>query len=237
MFPNAQTWLGVWERGLQATPLQRALLILQALTPEASWHELCRLPLGERDARLLVAREALFGPRLEALARCPACGEALELSLRVADLRLGQGPTRQTLEHGHHRLTLRPLDSLDLAAALTSPDPAHTLTLRAVEEASHQGRNVEAAQLPPGVLDAAAQRLPETDPQADLLLQLSCPDCRHAWAAPFDTVAFVWCELNAWALRTLTEVHRLASAYGWREGDILALSPTRRQFYLGMVGA
>ena len=41
---------------------------------------------------------------------------------------------------------------------------------------------------------------------------------------------------DAWALRTLAEVHRLASAYGWREQDILALSPARRQLYLGMVG-
>lgn len=236
MSPDAPTWLGVWEQGQRATPLQRALLILQALAPDASWHELCRLPLGERDARLLAAREALFGPRLEALAHCPACGEALELGLRVADLRLGQGPAPQTVEHGDYRLTLRPLDSLDLASALGSPDPARTLTLRAVEEASHQGRSVEGAQLPPEVLDAVAHHLPETDPQADLLLRLSCPACRHAWAAPFDPLAFLWRELNAWALRTLAEVHRLASAYGWREQDILALSPARRQLYLGMVG-
>lgn len=236
MFPGAQTWLGVWEQGQRATPLQRALLILQALTPGASWQELSHLPLGERDARLLAAREALFGPRLEALTHCPACGERLELSLQVAELRLGQSPTRQTLEHGEYHLILRPLDSLDLASALASADPARTLTLRAIEEVSFQGQALEAAQLPQEVLEAVANQLPETDPQADLELKLSCPACRHAWAAPFDPLAFVWRELNAWALRTLAEVHRLASAYGWREQDILALSPVRRQLYLGMVG-
>jgi hypothetical protein len=235
MFPDAQTWLGVWERGRQATPLQRALLILQALTPEASWQELCRLPLGERDAGLLAAREALFGPRLEAIAHCPACRERLELSLRVADLRLGQPPTHQALEHGAYRVILRPLDSQDLASALSSPDPARTLTLRAIEEASRQGQVVEATELPPEVLGAVADRLPQTDPQADLEFRLSCPVCQHTWVAPFDAVAFVWRELSAWALRTLADVHRLASTYGWREGDILALSPARRQFYLGMV--
>jgi len=35
----------------------------------------------------------------------------------------------------------------------------------------------------------------------------------------------------------LSDVHTLARAYGWRERDILTLSPTRRQFYLNMVGA
>ena len=40
---------------------------------------------------------------------------------------------------------------------------------------------------------------------------------------------------TAWAVRLLGEVHELASAYGWREHDVLALSPWRRQAYLQMV--
>jgi hypothetical protein len=32
-------------------------------------------------------------------------------------------------------------------------------------------------------------------------------------------------------------VHLLASAYGWSEGDILSMSPVRRQFYLEISGA
>jgi hypothetical protein len=31
------------------------------------------------------------------------------------------------------------------------------------------------------------------------------------------------------------EVHLLASAYGWRESDILAMTPWRRQLYLELV--
>jgi hypothetical protein len=34
----------------------------------------------------------------------------------------------------------------------------------------------------------------------------------------------------------LREVHTLAWAYGWREADILAMSPARRQFYIELVG-
>jgi hypothetical protein len=32
------------------------------------------------------------------------------------------------------------------------------------------------------------------------------------------------------------EVHRMASAYGWREADILAMSAFRRQRYLELIG-
>ena len=78
-------------------------------------------------------------------------------------------------------------------------------------------------------------QMAEVDPQANLQLDLSCPACGHRWQVLFDIGSFFWSELNAWAQRLLAEVHVLASAYGWREADILNLSPSRRQFYLGLI--
>jgi hypothetical protein len=76
----------------------------------------------------------------------------------------------------------------------------------------------------------------EADPQAEVQLALACPACRHQWQVSFDIVSYFWSEINARSQRLLWEVHALASAYGWREADILAISPQRRQFYLEMVG-
>ena len=73
------------------------------------------------------------------------------------------------------------------------------------------------------------------DPQADVQLALSCPACGQQWRATFDVVSFLWDELDAWARRLLREVHTLASAYHWREADILAMSRWRRQYYLDLV--
>ena len=50
----------------------------------------------------------------------------------------------------------------------------------------------------------------------------------------FDVAAFLWASVERWALLTLRDVHQLALAYGWGEGDVLALSPLRRQLYLEM---
>jgi hypothetical protein len=86
-------------------------------------------------------------------------------------------------------------------------------------------------------VDAVIARMAEADPQADVQLDLSCPACRHRWLAVFDIVSFLWSEIDASARRTLQDVHRLATAYGWREPDILALTPWRRQVYLEMAGA
>ena len=66
-------------------------------------------------------------------------------------------------------------------------------------------------------------------------LALACPECGHRWTETFDIVSFLWAELDSCAHRLVGDVHSLASAYGWRESDVLALSPSRRQAYLELV--
>jgi len=78
-------------------------------------------------------------------------------------------------------------------------------------------------------------RLSLADPHADIRLDLDCSACQARWQAPFDIVPFLWSAVDAWALRLLRDVHRLARAYGWREADILALSPPRRRCYLELL--
>lgn len=107
---------------------------------------------------------------------------------------------------------------------------------RCLIEARHDGDPVPAAALPNNVVTSIAGCLGELDPQAEVLLDMVCPDCGTQWQALFDIAGFLWAELDAWARRTLLEVHRLAWTYGWREADILALSQQRRQRYLQMIG-
>jgi hypothetical protein len=52
-----------------------------------------------------------------------------------------------------------------------------------------------------------------------------------------DIERFLWAKINAVARRLLHEVHILAQVYHWSEAEILALTPTRRQFYLEMAQA
>ncbi|MEA2488926.1 MAG: hypothetical protein QOH21_718 [Acidobacteriota bacterium] len=82
------------------------------------------------------------------------------------------------------------------------------------------------------MLDAVAEALEGED---DLRLAVTCPDCGAAWDVAFDPGAYLWHEVDAAAIRVLREVDALASAYGWSEEQILALSPRRRAVYLRMV--
>jgi hypothetical protein len=109
------------------------------------------------------------------------------------------------------------------------------LLKRCVVSVDHAGKACDPAELSQHVLDVLSQKIEELDPQAEIRTVLSCPECSHQWQLQFDITSFLWTEINTWAERTLRSIHRLASAYGWTEREILNLSPIRRQLYLGML--
>ena len=240
---TAAELLRVWEEGTLLSPLHRALALLQAAAPEMSFEQLARLPIGQRDRRLLQLRAAVFGPEVAAVASCPQCGEKLDVTFHCDQLNVespppGDGPFR--LECDGHSLTFRVPDTFDLMAAGALPDPAaaETQLLHRCLLSAHRGDDALSPDtLPEPVLAALALRLAESDPQADLQLAMGCPACAHRWAETFDIVSFFWREIEAWAGRLFGEVHTLASAYGWTEHEILSLSPTRRRLYLEQVNA
>lgn len=92
-----------------------------------------------------------------------------------------------------------------------------------------------AADIPVEIVDAAIECMSEADRQADVWLDLTCPCCERRWKETFDIVSYLWSELQERAKELMREVHILASAYGWREAEILALSASRRQRYLEML--
>jgi hypothetical protein len=233
--------LTVWEQGQNEPPYGRALLLLSAACPEQSPDELARISIGGRDACLLTLREWTFGSRLTAVITCPACGERLEVTVPVGDVRTAApDPAREefNLEMDGYRVDFRLPSTIDLREADSSGGGERMRTAlirRCILKARRRDEEVDTDQLPIPVVEAVVARMAEQDPQADMHLALTCPGCSHRWHALFDITSFFWSEIQAWALCILREVHVLASAYGWREADILAMSPLRRQSYLSMV--
>jgi hypothetical protein len=75
----------------------------------------------------------------------------------------------------------------------------------------------------------------QADPHVEIWLALNCPVCDHRWKITLDITSYLWAEIDRWARRLLSQVHIIASNYGWGESDILALSPLRRQNYLDLI--
>ena len=240
---SAAELLSIWEAGWGVTPSERALALLAPACPESSSEHLAALSIGERDWRLLTLREATFGSQIAATALCPGCGQRLELALEVADIRLPAPPDQPAellrLSVEEYDVRFRLPGTADLAAVATESDlaSARQLLLRRCVMSARQGP-VEVAldRLPEHILSAIVARMAEIDPQANVQLAVSCPNCHEKWEATFDIAGFFWSEVDAWGQRLVREVHALASAYGWREVDIVAMSPLRRQMYLELIG-
>lgn len=242
--PTAAELLSLWENGLRQGPIDRALSVLEAAYPEQSADTLAGLSIGERDARLFRVREICFGPRIICTMLCPRCAERLEWESKVAELCVHEGKISSAelcVEAEAYRLRFRLPNSRDLAAVCEDGDGdrkgdrRQRLLRRCLMGATTpEGGTLRMEQLPETALQAMVREMERADPQSNLHIRLACPACGHGWQGLFDIVSFLWAEINHWAERTLRAVHVLAHAYGWREADILSMSPTRRQMYLEM---
>lgn len=247
---SSAAMLDAWEVGAQVAPIARGSVLL-AVSGQAqqSWSQ--RPPVGGQgdhgysvgraDALLLTLRGATFGPTLAAVTDCPRCREALEFDTTVADLLLSprDGSLEDTLWSGADTVVRYRLPThADLQAVADLPDEqtaAAALFAACVLSAEAEGRPVRADELPPEVVEAVSADMGVHDPQAELTLAFSCPACSHTWVASFDIGDYLWNEVAAQARTLLAEIHVLAGAYGWCEGDILSLSPARRRAYLELV--
>lgn len=238
---SAAELLNTWEQGLGQPPAQRALNLLVAACPDTPHDVLVRLSIGQRDGCLLTLREWMFGSQLASLVACPRCGERLELTFDTAQIRAApvhEPAEALALEVAGYEARFRLPNSLDALVSTSHGDVAaarRALLERCLLEVRRAGEAIVPRDLPPEIVDAVSARMAEDDPQADVRLALECPACDLPWQATFDIVSFFWNEIEAWAYRLLRDVHTLATAYGWREADIVALSPWRRQMYLEMV--
>lgn len=243
---NANNMLNVWEQGLNQTPLRRAILLLAVALPQVSTETLTKLSIGQRDAWLLRLRARLFGSTLVNTAICPACSQRIEWHNEIADILLPFNENYSDelekpfdLKIDDYQIQFRLPNSADIAVAIgndTNENAQQTLLTHCVMSIKKSDHDHAIDELPDHIIDAIAERIEMLDPQADISMNLSCPECSHQWGVLFDIASFIWTELTEWAERTLHTVHRLARGYGWSERDILRLSPVRRQLYLGVLG-
>lgn len=238
---SASELLNVWERGLSQSPIQRAMTLLVAACTEMSPDQLANLRIGERDGLLLSLREQIFGSQLVSQAICPSCGDRLELTFSVSDIRIVPETEPKSVlvtTIDEYEVQYRLPNSLDLGAVTDRSDLARMrqqLLDRCLISAHFKDEDFEISKLSEDILSKVLAEMAQSDPQANIQLALSCPVCNHQWQEIFDVVSFFWIEIHAWARRLLGDVHILASTYGWREVDILAMSSQRRQLYLEMI--
>ncbi|MET8944442.1 hypothetical protein ABZX30_12860 [Streptomyces sp. NPDC004542] len=234
---GAADLLAAWEAGLAQEPAGRALLLHRAARPDLGDEPgtLLGLPVGAREADLFALRRALFGERMQVRLECGGCGQDMEFDLDAAQFArtlAGPGEPLLGIAEDGWEVEFRLPAVADLAAAARAADPRRALLARCVVTAVRDGAPVPADALPAAVQRRIAEAAEAADPGADVTLNVACPECGDATRAELDIASYLWTELDAWARDVLLDVHLLATAYGWSEPEILALSPLRRRYYL-----
>lgn len=238
---SALELLRVWERGAFQSPVQRALSLLAAAWPDLAPETLADMRIGLRDSMLLTFRERLFGPLVECVSLCPECGERLDLTFSIDDVRTqaeGEIPETVAVDVDGCRVQARLPNSTDLLCLSVDAGLAENQALvlaRCVESVSRGDEELSLDDLSESAFQALGAAMARADPQADAQLDVVCPGCGHRWVELFDIATFLWHEIETWAGRMIRDVHLVASTYGWTETDILAMSPRRRQAYLDLI--
>ncbi|MBX9395816.1 hypothetical protein K4749_19970 [Streptomyces sp. TRM72054] len=234
---GAAELLATWEAGLAEAPAGRALLLHRTARPDLDARALPALPVGEREADLFALRRALFGERMQIRLDCAACGADMEFDLDAGEFARTVGVRGESVvrvAHDGWEVEFRLPGVADLTAAARSADPRGALLARCLVSAAEDGTAVTAEALPGPVQRRIAEAVEAADPGADVTLNVACPECGRATRAELDIASYLWTELDSWARDLLLDVHLLATAYGWSEPEILALSPLRRRYYLEM---
>jgi len=229
--------LAIWDQVAVARASNRPTILARGFSGARS-AEVAAWPVGERDAYLLAVHRTAFGDRLALLAQCPACKEPASFEVSVTALLEQPGAQAWPLiiDHNGIALTCRRPSALDLVQAWSNdaslPEAYRRLCNACIAAQRTDGEPVDFAELDEAAIEAASRALGEADPVADIRFALTCPGCAKEWAAQFDPPHALWRALDAWARLALNDVRQLARAYGWSEAEILAMHPSRRQFYL-----
>jgi hypothetical protein len=211
------------------------------------------LVVGDREALLLHLRRLTLGDRLPCVLYCPApgCGEPMDLELRTSDLLLppyeGVCPEYEATL-GDDGVTSRVRFRLPTGAdqeaaavlAVADPEAAAELLLRRCLLQLGAGDGQAAIVTPETDLPEAVRRelpalLSRLDPQAELLLSLTCPACGHPFSALFDAAAYLFQEVASRAASLYREVHLLAFYYHWSEAEIMGMTSVKRRRYLDLL--
>jgi len=191
------------------------------------------LLVGDREYLMLRLRELTLGDEVKAVLQCPGCTQRMDVSFRISETPVEE--RRQTsavysVALANRQVLFRLPSGGDQEAvlAMEAPSAVNELLRRCVLDDGGQPLEREDRE----TVIAEMERLA---PRVELELDAVCPECGHAFVAPFDTTAFFFDEMRASRDQLLREFHALAFYYHWSESDILSLGRDRRRTYLGLL--
>jgi hypothetical protein len=196
------------------------------------------LTVGDREALLLGLRGLVFGDDLACVVDCPACGERMDIDLLVSDLLVApyaESAERHTIAFEHEGKSREAVVRLPTGDDQEAAARAADLEAGVAELVARCVVLLDDTVPPDALADAVSEPLAALDPQAELVIDVSCPACDEPVSALVDAAAVLLAELTASDERLLREVDAIARVYHWSEAEILGLDVRRRRRYLELL--
>jgi hypothetical protein len=211
-----------------------ALLARCAAADERYWWQ---QPVGARIAallRLLAITER--SSTLELQSRCTqtACRQLFEFELPLPALvaLTSTGTPLEVLLDGERRVSMRCAIGEDLRQWRAARPRSRVEAIATMVATLRMDGTVG-----PEDNQALAEAMSARDPLVDFSVACACPMCGATQSVTVDLEAVVLGRLDARQRALVSDVHRLASQYGWTEGEVLAIPPSRRARYLALIDA
>ena len=225
-----------------ATAAGVSVELLESMLDRRLGESAALVPIGQRDAAFVDLRVASFGPQLDARATCPSCEAEFETSI---DLTIFDQPARPSADSPRQamvevdgiQVTVRLPTRLDIEWAQTQPDPAHALIERCMptSDPAPAGDGAGAGEWSAETIQHIEAAIEAADPLIEIQFSYSCAECGEQFTRRFDICDHLTNDVLSYGRRLMSEIHVLASRYGWTEPEILALPPRRRRSYLDLV--
>lgn len=187
--------------------------------------EAASLTTAERDRLLAELWIRTWGPSITGSPVCSQCATRFDMSFGLDELCAATWPepppVRITSEGRRYRV---PTGADELA--VTALPTERAVALLATRCALDEGSEADASTL--------AQAFEASVPVLDLDLDARCPGCGYPSAVAFRLQSYLLTALRAERARLPTQIHTLATAYGWSVREILELPRSTRIQLVGL---
>jgi Zn finger protein HypA/HybF involved in hydrogenase expression len=217
------------------------------------------LLVADREYLVLKLRQLSFGSRVQTTLVCPDCRQPLDMEFDVdaipvevrhpsADtvaLELSDAATFiDNVGMTHRTVAFRlPTGVDEEAVAAGAPGDVEEARTRLLERCLVRiGSIAPVDRATARALNARAraeieERMDAVAPQVGLEMDVTCPECSHAFVEVLDCAALLFEELRLERGQLYRDVHRLALHYHWSEPEIFALPRGKRHRYLELLRA
>jgi ssDNA-binding Zn-finger/Zn-ribbon topoisomerase 1 len=229
------------EVGLALPLIERSLLLVSLSHPAYDFSQIAVMPIGERDAHLFAIREKWFGTIFINTANCPKCKQKMEWEMTVDDVKVLPNPANQmdnSLEYDGNLIKFRLPNSNDIMEVMALEEGISKEDVLLSKCIEPESLPVPFQEMPLALKNALLQKMEACDPQSDVTLAISCPECGHKLGHELRHHE-VTCgpSIDDWATNMVQDVYLLAKNFGWSENDILEMGSFRRSLYINMLYA